>query len=316
MHETRERDGDTAAGAHIDVAVVGAGTAGLAAALMARRHRLDTVVFDGGPPRNAWAREVHAYLGLSGVSGADLKRLGCDQVRAVGGRIEAGEVVHARRKGDGFELETADGRRWRCRAVLLATGVRDSYPEVGRFDEFFGTSVHVCPHCDAYEWRDQPIAVISWNEDTRPYALKFTDWTRDVTVVTDGRRPALEPDEQRELAEHGIALVTATIDRFEGDDGQLTGLRLADGSLLPARAAFFNLGESHANELAHGLGVEIGDDASIVTEEHGRTSVDGVWAAGDITGRDQFASVAAAQGVVAAVDIYRALSAVDEQPEE
>jgi thioredoxin reductase len=300
----------------VDVAVVGAGVAGLAGALMLRRHRLDTVVFDGGPPRNHWAQEVHGYLGLASVSGAELKRLGCEQVRAVGGRIEAAVVLHAKRRGRRFALETASGEGWTARAVLLATGVRDRFPDVERFEEFYGRSVHVCPHCDAFEWHDQPIAVISWNEDTRPYALKFTDWTKDVTVVTDGRRPALDEAGREELAAHGITVLTATVTRFEGEDGRLSGLRLADGSLLPANAAFFNLGEEHGNELAHDLGLELSDEASIVADGHGRTVVDGVWAAGDITGKDQFASVAAAQGVVAAVDIYRALSEVDEQPEE
>ncbi len=302
-------------GRSVDVAVVGAGAAGLAGALMLRRHRLHVVVFDGGPSRNHWAKEVHAYLGLSALSGAELKRRGCEQVAAVGGRIEPSVVVHARRAGRRFELETATGERWRARAVLLATGVRDRFPDIERFEEFFGRSVHVCPHCDAFEWRDQPVAVISWNEDTRPYALKFTDWTKDVTVVTDGRRPELDDAARAELAAHGIAVVTATVASFEGEDGRLSGLRLADGSFLPAQAAFFNLGEAHANELAHGLGLET-PNACIAVGEHGRTALEGVWAAGDITGHDQFLSVAAAQGVVAAVDIYRALSEVDEQPEE
>ena len=300
----------------VDVAVVGAGMAGLAGALMARRHRLDTVVFDGGPSRNHWAKEVHAYLGLAGVSGADLKRLGIDQVRAVGGQIEPVKIAHARREGQWFEVETADGERWRARAILLATGVRDNYPDIAGFEEFFGRSVHVCPHCDAFEWRDQPIAIISWNEDTRPYAAKFTDWTKDVTVVTDGRQPALDDAARQELADLGIAVLTATIERFEGEDGRLCGLRLADGSVLPASAAFFNLGEAYDNELAHDLGLELTPEACVVADVHGRTGVDGVWAAGDITGHDQFASVAAAQGVVAAVDIYKTLSEVDERPDE
>lgn len=131
------------------MAVVGAGVAGLAGALMLRRHRLETVVFDGGRPRNHAVREVHGYLGLSGVSGAELQRRGCEQVLGVGGRIERSAVVHLRRVRRHFVVETAAGERWRARAVLLATGVRDNYPDIARFDAFFGRSVHVCPHCDA-----------------------------------------------------------------------------------------------------------------------------------------------------------------------
>lgn len=166
------------------------------------------------------------------------------------------------------------------------------------------------------EWRDQPVAIISWNEDTRPYALKLTDWTQDVTVVTDGRQPALDDASREELAARGIVVLTATVTSFEGENGRLTGLRLADGKVLPARAAFFNLGETHDNGLALELDVQLDDAECVVSDGHGRTSVEGVWAAGDITGHDQFASVAAAQAVVAGVDIYKTLSEGDEPPDE
>lgn len=305
-------DGETPA----DVAVIGAGAAGLAACLMLRRHRLDVVVFDGGPPRNHAAREVHGYLGLPDVSGAELKRLGLEQVADLGGRVETARIRSVRREGPRFQLTTERGDSWSAAAVLLATGIRDSYPRIDRFEEFYGRSVHVCPHCDAYEWRDRPIAVISWNEDTRPYALKFTDWTHDVTLVTDGHQPELDDAARADLAAHGIRLRAGSVERFEGEDGRLSGLRMADGSLVPAAAAFFNLGEEIDGALARELGVELTASSCIVVDAHGRTDVRGVWAAGDITGRDQFVSVAAAQGVATAVDIYRALSDVDEQPEE
>jgi len=300
-----------------DIAVIGAGAAGLAATLMLRRHRRDVVLFDGGPPRNHAAREVHGYLGLPGVSGEELKRLGLEQVRDVGGRIEGSRVVGVTRTDRRlFAVETERGEQWTAAALLLATGVRDRYPRIDRFEDFFGHSVHVCPHCDAYEWRDAPIAVISWNADTRPYALKFTDWTRDVTLVTDGHQPALDDAERADLAAHGIRVCTGTVERFEGDDGRLTGLRMTDGSLLPAAAAFFDLGQEIDSTLARSLGVPLDEASCIAADDHGRTGVRGVWAAGDITGRDQFVALAAAQGVVAAVDIHRALSDVDEQPED
>jgi thioredoxin reductase len=291
-----------------EVGVVGAGFAGLAAALTLRRHRHSVLVFDGGPSRNAWAREVHGYLGIHGKSGAELRRLACDQVRDVGGQIVDARIAGARRAGDGFALAGEAGGEWRVGRLVLATGVRDAFPDIDNFFDFYGCSVHVCPHCDGYEVRDRPIAIVSWSEATLPFALKLTQWTTDVTVVTDGRSPELTPAERAELADHGIAVLTQTVRRFEGRDGHLTALRFADGSALPVEAAFFNIASEFQNDLARQLGCALTDAACVRVDDHMRTSVDGVWAVGDVTGEEQLVAIAAAQGVKAGVDIYRSLS--------
>src|SRR4051812_17156099 len=104
-----------------DVGIVGAGVAGLAAALTLRRHRRSVIVFDGGPARNYWAREVHGVLGLPGISGEDLHGLGREQVTSVGGQIVAAQVDDIRRDGDGFVICADDTRAWRVERIVLAT---------------------------------------------------------------------------------------------------------------------------------------------------------------------------------------------------
>jgi thioredoxin reductase len=290
-----------------DVGIVGASCAGLAAALMLRRHQRSVVVFDGGPPRNAWAQEVHGYLGVPGVSGRDFHRLGCDQAEAVGAEVVGACITIARADGAGFMVACEDGREWRVRRLLLATGVRDVYPDIANFFDFYGRSVFACPHCDAYEVRGQPVAIVGWTEAVLPFALKLTLWTRHVTVVTDGHAPELTADERGQLAAHDIAMLTKTVRCFEGQDGQLTALSFADGSDLPVRAAFFNIAHEFQTGLARQLGCALTEGECIQADEHMRTSVEGVWAAGDVTGKEQLVAVAAAQGVTAAIDIYRSL---------
>jgi thioredoxin reductase len=295
----------------VDVVVVGAGWAGLSAALVLRRHRIGALVLDGGPPRNAAAAEVHGVLGAVGRSAADLLATARDQVLDAGATIEGCRVDTVDRADDGFVLRGEDGSTWRARRIVLATGVRDRTPDIARFDEFFGRSVHVCPHCDGYEWRDRPIAVITWNEASRDFTSKVSHWSRDVTLVTDGRAPAMSDDERGELAGRGIAVVTGTVAAFEGDDGRLSGLRMADRSIVRADAAFFSIGEEHRTELAVQLGCRLESSGSIETDAEGGTSVPGVWAAGDVTGDSQFVPVAVAQGVKAAIDVYRTLSTAE-----
>lgn len=292
-----------------EVGVVGGGFAGLAAALVLRRHRCSVVVFDGGPSRNAWAREVHGYLGLKSISGAEMRQLACEQVMEVGGQIIPTSVTAARREGDSFILTGQDARPWRVKRVLIATGVRDVYPDIDNFFDFYGRSVHVCPHCDGFEVRDRPVAIVSWTEATLPFALKLTQWSKQITVVTDGRSPAIGEDDRAALADHSIGVMTRTVRRFEGEDGQLTGLRFEDGSLLPVSAAFFNIKSEFQTELPQQLGCALTPEGLCVqVDKHLRTTVENVWAAGDVAGEEQLVAVAAAQGVKAGVNIYKTLA--------
>jgi thioredoxin reductase len=291
-----------------EVGIVGAGFAGLAAALTLRRQRRSALVFDGGPARNAWAKEIHGYLGVQGLSGVEMRRLACEQALAVGAQIVAARIVRARKDDAAFDLESEDGRHWQVERVLIATGVRDVYPEIDNFFDFFGQTVHTCPHCDGYEVRDQPIAIVSWSEAALPFALKLGEWSRQITVVTDGHEPALGPEEQARLAAHNIGLVTRTVKRFEGTDGQLEALRFDDDSTLPVRAAFFNIKTEFSSDIALQLGCALREPGCIRIDDHGRTSVDGVWAAGDVVGEEQLVAIAAGLGVRAGMDIYRSLS--------
>ena len=297
-----------------DVGIVGAGFAGLAAALTLRRHRHSVTVFGGGPCRNASAGEVHGYLGVPDASGFELWRRASDQARAVGATIEGARITDVQADGPDFGVFSDDGRQWRFQRLLLATGVEDAYPDIDNFFDFFGKAVFNCPHCDGYEVRDKPVAIVGWSEATLPFAKELTQWTNQITVVTDGRAPRLSDGMRAELASRDIQVVTETVRHFEGNDGQLSALRFADGSALPVQAAFFNIAHDFKSELAKHLGCAVSEEGAIQVDKNMRTNVERVWAAGDVTGEEQLVSVAAAQGVTAGIDIYRSLPLRDGEP--
>ncbi|HZO27686.1 MAG TPA: NAD(P)/FAD-dependent oxidoreductase [Chloroflexota bacterium] len=290
-----------------EVGIVGAGTAGLAAALTLRRHRRSVVIFDGGPARNYWARQVHGVLGLPGISGQQLQTLGRQQVSDVGGKIVTARIDEAQRDGDGFVVCEADGRAWRVERVVLATGVRDTYPNIEGFFDFYGSSVFVCPHCDGYEVRDQPIALVTWSPSMLPFTLTLTQWTRRITIVTDGRASPLGRDDRDRLTEIGARVITKDVRRFEGSNGQLQALRFDDDTTLPVSAAFFAIEHTFRTALAERLGCRLRSGGCVDVDEHLRTSVDGVWAVGDVVGEEQLVPIASAHGVKAGVDIHRTL---------
>jgi thioredoxin reductase len=294
-----------------DVGVVGAGPAGLATALTLRRHRSSIVVFDGGPARNYWARRVHGVLGLPEISGRELHELGRRQVAEVDGQVVDARIAEVHRDGDAFIACEADGRAWRVDRLVLATGVRDVYPDIEGFFDFYGSSVFVCPHCDGYEVRGQPIAIVSWSPSMLSYALTLTQWTRDITIVTDGRASPLGPDERRQLAKIGTRVITKDVRRLEGSDGQLQALRFDDGTTLRVSAAFFSIEHQFQTMLAERIGCRLRPGGCIEVDEHLRTSVEGVWAVGDVVGEEQLVPIASAHGVKAGVDIHRTLPLPD-----
>ena len=291
----------------VDAGVIGAGAAGLAAALTLRRHRRSVVVFDGGPARNAWARRVHGVLGLPDISGKELHRIGRQQVVEIGGEIVPARIVDAQRDGDAFVVGAADGRAWRVARLVLATGVRDVYPDIAGFFDFYGTSVFVCPHCDGYEVQDRPIALVAWSPSMLPFTLTLTQWTRDITIVTDGRDAPLEDDDLERLRGIGARVITKDVRHFEGEAGQLRALRFDDGTALPVSAAFFSIEHQFQTVLAEQLGCRLRPGGCVEVDQHLRTSVDGVWAVGDLVGEEQLVAVASAHGVKAGVAIHRTL---------
>lgn len=305
---TREPE-QTGAVSTPDVLVVGAGFAGLAAALMLRRHRVRVTVVDGGPTRNALAREVHGFPGAADLSARELRARICEQALDVGAAIVPDRIVSAKREGDGFRL-SGETRDYRATRLLIATGARDVLPPIERLDEFYGRSVHLCPHCDAYEWREQPIAIVASCAEVTEFALKMTDWSPRVTVVADPRACPVSDDERRQLDTARIRLIVGEVKRFEGEDGRLSSLVLEDGSSLPARAAFLHAEQQLATELAETLGCRLNEEGAVAVDDEMRTSVEGVWAAGDVVGDDQMVAFAVAHGVRAALDIYRTSSPV------
>lgn len=291
-----------------DVAVVGGGMSGLAAATWLGRYRRRTVVFDHGQNRNRSVDQAHGYLGLDPASPSeilDAARAGVDRYPDVVQRSL--EVVQVRGELGSFEVDGVDGSCTRALRVVLATGVRDVKPEIEGFDEHYGASVFHCPSCDGLEAGDRHIVSLGWSEDIAGFALELLDWAASVTVVTDGHR--FEGDEQRRdaLARHGIRLVERGARAFVGTRGDLQAVRLADGEEIPCSMAFFSIAHKPRSPLAEALGCEVDDDGSLVVDAHGETTVPGVYAAGDITPGYQLLQVAAAKGTTAGVGCARSL---------
>ena len=285
----------------VDAVVIGGGPAGLSAATWLARYRRTVLVFDSGEYRNRWADASHGYFSHDPASPAELLTRACADLDAYPtAELRHGRVVKASDRDGGFEVVT-EAERLTARRLVLATGVRDEFPDVGGFFEHYGASVFHCPSCDGYEAKGRPVVAIGWSEQVVGFALELLGWASRVTVVTDGRRFEGEDEHRRVLKRHGVAVREDTALELIGPRGDLRAIRLEGGDSIECQLAFFSIAHHPVTDLATQLGCERDHDGYLVVDASGATSVPGVFAAGDVTPGLQLIQVAAGSGAVAGV---------------
>jgi thioredoxin reductase len=291
----------------VDAVVIGGGAAGLSGALMLARSRRSVVVIDSGTPRNAPADGVHGLLGLDGTPPAELLRRGREEVTGYGGQVISGEVVSAKPLADNhFEVTLADGPTVRARRILVATGLRDELPDIPGLAEHWGHSVVHCPYCHGWEVRDEPIGILAVGPASIHHALLFRQLTDDLVYFARGTD--LDDDTRARFAARGIEIVDEQVTRIESDQTGITGVRLADGRLVPrhvlavatklyARSDGIEDLELAMEDVPGGMG------RRFATGPAGTTDVPGVWIAGNATDVMAQVGAAAAAGALAGAQI-------------
>jgi thioredoxin reductase len=293
-----------------DAIIVGAGTAGLSAALVLGRARRRVLVLDSGSPRNAPATSSNGVFTRDGTPPAELARIACGQLTpytTVSVKRMAGSAACA--QGSGFEVSLADGAVVTCRKLLLAHGVVDELPNISGVPELWGSLVLHCPYCDGWEVRDQPLAFHpnGDGEAALNMARLLLGWSRDLVLCTNART-RLSEDDRRTLGRWGVRLREEPIVRIEPTDEASARLVFQAGDVLPRRALVLHPRQHLASEMATRLGCALDEQGSLVVNEKGESSVPGVYAAGDIIPGIQMVIRAAASGATAAVGINNALA--------
>jgi thioredoxin reductase len=289
-----------------DVVVVGGGAAGLSAALVLVRARRSVVVVDAGAPRNAPAAHLHGFLSRDGMPPRELLAAGRAEVSGYGGRLIDDTVVAIE---PGFQVRLASGAHLRTRRILVATGLRDELPDLPGVRERWGRDLLHCPYCHGYEVRDQPLGVLGGAPEAVQHALLIRQWSPDVTLFPHTN--ALTPEQREHLSALGIRIVDGTIARLVVDNDQLQGVEL-DGGLVVARTAVFVRPRFVPNaELLTGLGCAVDAHGWVVHDPVGRTSVAGVWVAGNVGNPRAQVVTAAGEGSAAAIAVNADLVADD-----
>jgi thioredoxin reductase len=285
--------------ARYDVIVIGGGAAGLSAALVLGRARRRVAVVDGGTPRNAPAAHMHGFFSRDGMSPADLLAVGRDEAAAYGVEFISGHVVSIQ---PGFSLTLADGERLEARRLLVATGATDELPPIPGLRERWGKDFLHCPYCHGWEVRDQPLGVLGTSTGSVEHAHLIRQWSDDVIFFTHTHD--LTAADREQLEARGIRVVDGEVRRLVVEDDRLRGVVLGDGRTVERDALFVRPElRPRLNGLLEHVGCETDDLGFLRVDTAGRTSVAGVWAAGNAANPRAQVITAAGEGSAAAISI-------------
>jgi thioredoxin reductase (NADPH) len=297
----------------LDCLIVGGGPAGLTAAIYLARFHLDILVVDGGKSRASWIPCTRNVSGFpDGIEGTELLRRMREQACKYGAKMETEFVTKLERGRDGpFTASWGSGGA-KARSVLLATGVSNRRPPMDEElhdDALARGLVRYCPICDGYEVTDKKVGVIGSDSHGVAEAIFLRSYTADVTLIAPDKALRLKPEDSQKLKEAGIDCVDGPAQAVAIPNGCIV-VDTAEGhyafdSIYPA------LGSDTHTQLAEMVGADLGSDACIKVDSHQRTSVPGLYAAGDVViGLDQI-SHAMGEGGVAATTIRNDLCAQD-----
>jgi thioredoxin reductase len=283
-----------------DVAVIGGGAAGLSAALVLARARRRVLVVDAGSPRNAPATHMHGFLSRDGLPPGELLALGRNEVKSYGADILTGAATALVPDGRaGFRVLLADGHPVSARRLLVTTGLRDELPDIPGLRQRWARDVLHCPYCHGHEVRDRRLGVIGGGPGAVRYAQIVRQWTHDLVYFTPP--DTLTTDERAQLVARGIGVVDGGIAQLVIDDDQLRGVQMIEGCVVPRDALFVPPRFVPNNQLLVALGCAVDDDGWVTTDATGRTSVPGVWAAGNVVDPRAQVITAAGAGSAAAI---------------
>jgi len=294
-----------------DCLVIGAGPAGLVAATYLARFRRDIAVVDAGCSRAARIPKTHNAPGFPlGVSGPRLLQRLQEQAGTYGVGITRGRIDRLVREDDaGFRATDSDNREWRARTVILATGIVDRLPAMdggeGACQAAIDAGVlRLCAVCDGYEARDERIGVLAPADEALEHALFLRTFSPRVDAI---RSHAGEPrDDLRGKAAAAGVVLLPPLRRLSCDE-RACEVEFEDGSVRAYDTVYPVLGSDNQSQLALSLGAEVDGEGALRTDARQQTTVDGLYAIGDVVSALNQIAVAVGHAAIAATAVHNRL---------
>jgi thioredoxin reductase (NADPH) len=291
----------------LDCLVIGGGPAGLLAAVYLGRYRRSVQVIDAGESRAAKIPESHNYPGFFGIAGPELLRRLKTQAGQYGAELVSGRVTSLRKEGETF-VATCSGSDVSARFILLATGLVDHCPPIeGRPADCPSEVIRFCPICDGYEAMDRRVGVLGDIKAGGKKALFLRTYTKDVALFLTDETPE-DVDWQEKLTKANVRIVGKLKQIRQASENTVT-VMTHRGESHEVDALYPALGCNVRSDLATGLGASSTENGNLEVDDHQRTTIDGLYAAGDVVTDLHQLSVAFGHAVIAATDIHNRLPA-------
>ncbi|SEM63159.1 NAD(P)/FAD-dependent oxidoreductase [Paenibacillus sp. OV219] len=296
----------------LDCIIIGGGPAGLNAALVLGRARRNVILFDDNKPRNAVTRQTSGFITRDGIAPTEFRQLAHQDLRKYPTVLVSPSKVTAVRHINGvYQATSEQGYNFVARSVILATGLRETLPAVRGIHDYYGKSLFSCPYCDGWELRDKPLVLIADHESAFYLAKKVYNWSKDLVFCTNGL-PLLSPHQKDRLRQRGIAVIESKIAALIGAGGMLQQVQFEDGLSIERAGGFVTPQWTHASQIIDMLACRTNEMGIVVKDHYGRTSVPGVYVAGDTSFQPPAqVIVAAAEGCKAAIAVNTDLVEAD-----
>ncbi|MNH72489.1 Thioredoxin reductase [compost metagenome] len=290
----------------LDCIIIGGGPAGLSAALVLGRARRKIILFDDGRPRNAVTRESHGFITRDGTTPTEFRRLAHQDIQKYSSvEFRTERVTDAAKHTEFLEITTSLGAVYHTKKLLLATGLKEVLPDIPGIQEYYGSSIFSCPYCDGWELRDQPLAIISDDEvHARHLMVILWNWSRQLLVCTNGKY-SLSLEFKEALGRKKIPFNEHRIINLAGHGGQLERITFSNHEEAVLTGGFITPECFQSTEFGEALGCAKDHTGGILTDEFGRTSIPGIYAAGDTS------IIAPSQVIIAAGEGSRAAIGVN-----
>ena len=289
----------------IDCAIIGGGPAGLNAALVLGRAKRHVVMFDDNKPRNAVTQETHGFLTRDGVNPGEFRAIAHQEIsRYPSVDIRNARITDVSKHENLFEVVEDNGEVFQAKTVILATGLKETLPAIEGISDYYGKSLFNCPYCDGWELRDKPLVIIAENEQAAFHMAPIIwNWSRDVLVCTNGHAHLTE-EQKGVLQKREIQVIEDPITALVGKNGMLEQVVFATHEKRARQGGFVAPQLTQASSFGTQLGCELNAFGGAVADNFGRTTVPGVYAAGDASVvMPSQVILAAASGSIAAAGV-------------
>jgi len=299
-----------------DLVIIGAGPAGLTAALYAARQGLKTVVISAGPVGGQMltTMNIENYPGFESIRGKDLAEKMLAQVKKQGVEVKDCGVVKLMRSKDLLDVITAKGNDYRAKAVIISTGAKYKQLGIPGEEKFTGRGVSNCTTCDAPFFKGKTVAVIGGGNTALTSAVFLAGIAKKVYIVHRrdefrGSSSLIAESEEKKVEK----VMDSVCTEIKGDK-VVTGItvqnvKTKEKQEIPVNGVFINIGITSTTAVAESIGVELTEDKSVKVNTNMQTNIPGVFAAGDISGNIRQIVTAAGEGATAALNAYKYIRA-------